>query len=116
MGTSLPSALSPIPPEIQGVAPGPLLVSGTAPLSTPHQVGHKLGCPPRAEWKVFGSLPHLLLQSIGGTLPRHGLSSLPPSSPGLFLVLTTHTQTHGRTDRDTLKDGHRQMKIYVIKT
>jgi hypothetical protein len=56
VGTSLPSPLSPIAPGLQDVALG--APHWAIPCShLPHWVVQRLGCPPRAEWKVSGSPP-----------------------------------------------------------
>jgi hypothetical protein len=84
VGTSLPYAFSPITPGLHGVTLGPLLVSRAAPCLPPPLVEwvRGLDAHPRLSGKRKAALPHLPVQSIGGTLTGCGLSSLPPLSPG----------------------------------
>ena len=86
VGTSLPSALSPITPGYR-VYPGAPLGLGGCPLSTPIEWVRGLDAHPGLSGKHLEALPHVSVQSIGGTLSGHGSSLLP-------LPLGTHFSSH----------------------
>jgi hypothetical protein len=90
MGTSLPYAISPITPGLQGITPGPLLVSGDAPCPPPIRWVRGLDAHLGLSGKHLAALLRPPIQSIGGTLAGCGLSSLSP--PPLPLI-SSHTPT-----------------------
>jgi hypothetical protein len=93
VGNSLPYSLFPITPGLQGVTPGPLLVSRDCPSFTPPQSSgvRELDAHPGLSGKHLAAFRHLPVQSIGETLAGHGLSLPPPLSPGP--LFSSHTLT-----------------------